>query len=60
MCNMPTGGSGFCVMLYVGMPSFRKFGKNVPPLVIFVLQISVYNYITCNLPLAFEDVTRSG
>lgn len=41
MCKTPTAGSGFCAMLYVGMPSFSKFGKNVPPLIIFVLQIKV-------------------
>lgn len=42
MYNTPTvGNSGCCVMRHVGMPSFSKFGKNVPPLVIFVLQIKV-------------------
>lgn len=41
MCNMPTAGSGCCVVCHVGMPSFSKFSKNVPPLVLFVLQIKV-------------------
>lgn len=41
MYNTPTAGSGCCVMCHVGMPSFSKFGKYVPPLVLFVLQIKV-------------------
>lgn len=59
MCNTSTAGSGCCVMSHVGMPSFSKFGKNVSPLVPFVLQIKV-SITTCNLPLAFEDVIRAG